>query len=143
MKIFFPKFSRKDVIREVSRCVTELHDSLGLEGVILFGSYAKGRYTVASDLDLLIFDDEKSSEDNVYKSLMKSIKLPRVELRIISKREIESYRGSMWIKTIEREGNKDSVDGQRRLLPLLPISLLASRSHMRAICKIVSTHQKF
>jgi len=105
VKIFFPKFSREEVVREISRCAAELRDSLGLECVILFGSYAKGRYTVASDIDLLvIFNDEKSSEDNVYKSLMKSIKLPRVELHIIPKRGIESYKGSKWIKTIEREG---------------------------------------
>jgi len=107
VKIFFPKFSKEEVVREVSRCATELRDSLGLERVILFGSYAKGRHTVASDIDLLvIFDDEKNSEDNVYKSLMKNIRLPRVELHLIPKREFESYKESMWIKTIEREGIK-------------------------------------
>ena len=105
VKIFFPKFSREEVVREVSRCAAELRDGLGLECIILFGSYAKDRYTVASDIDLLvIFDDEKSSEDNVYKSLMKSIKLPRVELHIIPKKEIRFYKGLRWMKTIEEEG---------------------------------------
>ncbi|MCX8182298.1 MAG: nucleotidyltransferase domain-containing protein [Candidatus Methanomethyliaceae archaeon] len=45
-----------------------------LEGVILFDSYAKGNYTVASGIDLLIiFDDEKKIEKLVYRQLMKEI----------------------------------------------------------------------
>ncbi|MEM3488363.1 MAG: nucleotidyltransferase domain-containing protein [Nitrososphaerota archaeon] len=60
VKVFFPKFNREKVVEEVYRCVRVLCERLALEKVILFGSYAKGRYTVASDIGLLIvFDDEK------------------------------------------------------------------------------------
>ncbi|MEM1580962.1 MAG: nucleotidyltransferase domain-containing protein [Candidatus Bathyarchaeia archaeon] len=107
MKVFFPKVNREDVVKEVSRCITEFREKLGLESIILFGSYAKDKYTVASDIDLLIiFDDQKSGEDQVYKSLMRNIKLPRVELHMIPKRNLEAFRDSKWMKTIEREGIK-------------------------------------
>ncbi|MEM2442970.1 MAG: nucleotidyltransferase domain-containing protein [Candidatus Bathyarchaeia archaeon] len=107
VRVFFPKFSREDVIREVGRCAYALREELGLERVIIFGSYARGDYTAASDIDILvIFDDERSSEDKVYKSLMRNIRLPRVELHIVPKRELEAYEKSRWMRTIEEEGIK-------------------------------------
>ncbi len=107
VKVFFPRFNREEVVKEVSRCVEENRERLGLCKVLLFGSYARGNYTVASDIDVfVVFDDTKSSESEVYKTLMKSIKLPRVELHIMSRREFEDCKRSKWIKTIEEEGIK-------------------------------------
>lgn len=107
VKVFFPRFSREDVIREIARCVKEFSESLGLCKVILFGSYSKGNYTVASDIDLLIvFDDEKSSEDEIRKTLMANIKLPRVELHILLRKDFETASSSGWIKTVVEEGIK-------------------------------------
>lgn len=107
VRVFFPRFSREEVVKEISRCVGENRERLGLRKVLLFGSYARGNYTVASDIDIfLVFDEEKSCENMVYKTLMKSIKLPRVELHIMSRRRFEECRGSKWIKTIEEEGVK-------------------------------------
>lgn len=107
VKVFFPKFGIADVVREVSRCALMLREELGLEKIIIFGSYAKGNYTVASDIDILVvFDDEESGEDKVYKSLMRSIKLPRVELHIVPKRSLEEYKTSKWMEKIEEEGIK-------------------------------------
>lgn len=107
VKIFFPKFNREEVVTEISKRITELHEKLHLDKVIIFGSYAKGNYTVASDIDLLIvFDNEKINENEVYKCLMKSIQLPRLELHIISKKDFNNYKKTKWIKTIEEEGIK-------------------------------------
>lgn len=107
VKVYFPKFNTEKVIKELSRCTAELREKLGLEKVILFGSYAKENYTVASDIDLLIiFDDKKSSEDEVYKGLMKNIKLPRIELHLIPKKNLKAYEKSKWMNTIEKEGIK-------------------------------------
>ncbi|MEM1589744.1 MAG: nucleotidyltransferase domain-containing protein [Candidatus Bathyarchaeia archaeon] len=106
-KIFFPKFSKEQVIEEVGRSAKELREKLGLEAVILFGSYAKGSQTAASDIDLLIiFNNEKISENEVYKTLMKSIKLPGKELHLIPRSELENYEKTKWIKTIREEGIK-------------------------------------
>lgn len=107
VKVFFPKFNKEEIIKEIERCVRELHKSLGLHKVILFGSYAKGNYTVASDIDILIvFNNKKSNETEIRKTLMKNIKLPRIELHILSKKNFETNRHSKWIKTIEEEGIK-------------------------------------
>lgn len=107
VKVFFPKFKSEDIVKEINRCAFELKERLGLERVILFGSYAKGNYTVASDIDILvIFDDEKSSWDEVYRCLMKSLQLPRLELHIIPKKDLKAYETSKWMKIIENEGIK-------------------------------------
>lgn len=102
-----PKFSREDVIKELNRCIKENRESLGLYKVLLFGSYARGDYTVSSDIDVfVVFDDEKINGDRVYKTLMKAIKLPRIELHVTSKKEYEVLRSSKWIRTTEEDGIK-------------------------------------
>lgn len=53
-----------------------------------------------------MFNDEKSSENEVYKKLMRAIKLPRIELHIIAKRDLRAYEMSKWMKTIREEGIK-------------------------------------
>lgn len=37
---------------------------------------------------------------------MKSIQLPRAELHLIPKKDLETYKASKWMKTIEKEGIK-------------------------------------
>jgi predicted nucleotidyltransferase len=107
VRVFFPKFSREDVIKELNRCIKENRESLGLYKVLLFGSYARGDYTVSSDIDVfVVFDDEKINGDRVYKTLMKAIKLPRIELHVTSKKEYEVLRSSKWIRTTEEDGIK-------------------------------------
>jgi len=46
------------------------------------------------------------SEDKVYKSLKRGIKLPRVELHTLPKKELGAYKTSRWMWTIEEEGIK-------------------------------------
>lgn len=107
VKVFYPEFNREGVIKEISRCVKECAHELGLRKVILFGSYARGDYTAASDIDLLVvYDEEESSNNEIYKTLRRGIKLPRVELHMLSKKDYEVARSSKWIKTIEEEGVK-------------------------------------
>ncbi|MEM2909819.1 MAG: nucleotidyltransferase domain-containing protein [Nitrososphaerota archaeon] len=107
VRIFYPKFSQEEILERIREVVNGLKDELGIEMVVLFGSYAKKIYTVASDVDILVvYDDEKSDNDLVYKRLMKHLKIPRAELHIFSKKEYGNIRGSMWIKTIETEGVK-------------------------------------
>lgn len=107
VRVFFPKFSREEVIKEIERCVRRFYKSLGLCKVILFGSYARGNYTVASDIDILIvYDGKKCGEDEIRKTLMKNIKLPRVELHLLPMRSLNVRCGLRWIETIENEGIK-------------------------------------
>ncbi|MBO3755182.1 MAG: hypothetical protein FGF53_09980, partial [Candidatus Brockarchaeota archaeon] len=63
--------------------------------------------TVSSDVDVLVvYDGLKSSENDVYKTLRKSVRLPRVELHILSKKDYKRMKDSKWIREIESEGVK-------------------------------------
>lgn len=105
MRVFFPKHSSEKVINEIKKTIDKLSGKVALEKVMLFGSYAKNRYTVASDIDILvIFDDSRSTEDEIYKALMRNIELPRLELHILPKKDYELMKDSKWIKIIEKEG---------------------------------------
>lgn len=107
VKVFFPKFSLEEVLKEIERCVSLFSERLSLKKVILFGSYAKKRYKVGSDIDLLVvFDDSNCTKDEVYRTLRKNIKLPRLELHILSIEEYAMVENSKWIKTISEEGIK-------------------------------------
>ncbi len=61
---------------------------LPLAKVVLFGSYAKGNYTVGSDIDLLIvYGGEKKYDD--YALVKKILDLPHLEPHIYT---IEEYK---------------------------------------------------
>lgn len=107
VKIYYPKYSPEEVIKEFKNTIHMLLNKLSIEKAILFGSYAKKRYTVASDIDILIvFDETKYSENEVYKILRKNIRIPGIELHILTKTDYIKARESKWIKTIEKEGIK-------------------------------------
>lgn len=115
VKVFFPVFNKEEVIKKIRETVNLYFDKLGLEKVVLFGSYAKGNYTVASDVDLLIlFNEEKSCESEVYKTLMRNIKVPRVELHILSKKDYITVKNLKWIKMIENEGIEIQAFNEKR-----------------------------
>ncbi len=107
VRVFYPKFSLEEVVERIKGVTSRFKEELGLEKVVLFGSYARRSYTVASDIDIfIVYDERKCHEDRVYKTLMKSLKLPRVELHILSKKDYELMRKSKWIEVIESEGRK-------------------------------------
>lgn len=107
VRVSFPRFSLEEVVKEIERCIPLFSERLALKKVVLFGSYAKKRYTVGSDIDLLVvFDDSNCTKDEVYKTLRKNINLPRLELHILSMEEYAMVEDSKWIKTINEEGIK-------------------------------------
>jgi predicted nucleotidyltransferase len=54
VKVFYPPWNREALLVRLREGVTALRDVLPLVHVVLFGSYARGRQTVASDIDLLV-----------------------------------------------------------------------------------------
>ena len=102
---------RKEVFKSLDRLLKELKERMREldedSKVFLFGSVARDKYVLTSDIDIfIVYDERKCHEDRVYKTLMKSLKLPRVELRILSKKDYELMRKSKWIEVIESEGRK-------------------------------------
>lgn len=107
VRVFYPRHSQSDVISRVKETVASLSERIALDEVILFGSYAKNKHTVGSDIDIfIVFDESRSTEDEIYKIIMKAIKLPRVELHILSNKDYELMKSSKWIETIMEEGIK-------------------------------------
>ncbi len=52
--VFYPPWNREALLVRLHEGVTALREVLPLVHVVLFGSYARGRQTVASDIDLLV-----------------------------------------------------------------------------------------
>ena len=54
VKVFYPPWTQEALLVRLREGVAALHEVLPLVRVVLFGSYARGRQTVASDIDLLV-----------------------------------------------------------------------------------------
>ena len=54
VRVFYPRFSKRELIGHLRDRVPALLQCLPVKRVVLFGSYARGRHTVASDIDLLV-----------------------------------------------------------------------------------------
>ncbi|MGQ9596399.1 MAG: nucleotidyltransferase domain-containing protein [Thermoproteota archaeon] len=94
------------MVRRLRENIGALSKQLSLSKVILFGSYAKKKYTVSSDIDVLVVFDEQRTVEDVYKMLRRNIDLPKVELHVLSEKDYGEMKNSKWIKTIEEEGIK-------------------------------------
>ena len=62
--------------------------------VALFGSYAKGNYTVASDVDLLVVYKGEEIK-NAFAAVKKTVAIPRLEPHVYSESEYEELKDSI------------------------------------------------
>ena len=96
MRVFYPKLNREEVVEILEERIGKLEKLLPLVRVVLFGSYAKGTYTVGSDLDLLVVYAGWPRED-AYAVAKKALGLPRLEVHPYTNEEYEAMR-----ETIDR-----------------------------------------
>ena len=92
VRIYYPRFSRGELIEKLKRCAEELSKKLPLKRLILFGSYASGRYTAASDVDVLVVYEGERDKREVYDLCWDLIGLPNLELHLYSKEEYLKLR---------------------------------------------------
>jgi hypothetical protein len=91
VRVFYPKYSRAQVVRLIGEGVPYLQRSLPLTLVVLFGSYAKGTYTVASDIDLLVvYSGEK--RDDAFAVTKKTIAVPGLEPHVYTEDEYSKLK---------------------------------------------------
>lgn len=102
-RVSYPSYSRDEVIARLRQELRALSEELGIVRAVLFGSYATGRQTVASDIDLLVVV-RHGNRDEVYKALRKKVGLRGLEPHVLTLEEYEAMRGTLWIRTVEREG---------------------------------------
>lgn len=91
VQIFYPKFDQKELTQTIKRQVKELEEKLPLSLVVLFGSYARGNFTVASDIDLLVVYKGKRRED-VFATVKKTIDVPLLEPHVYQEDEYEKIK---------------------------------------------------
>lgn len=96
VKIFYPEFDLEELIKRISERLPKLEELLQIKLVVLFGSYARGCYTIASDVDLLVVYEGTPKEDP-YHLVKKAIGLRGLEPHVYS---ISEY-AAMW-DTIEK-----------------------------------------
>ncbi len=86
VKVFYPDLTRADVIRLLTERLPALNEKLPLVRAILFGSYARGNYTAASDIDLLVIYRGRKRAD-AFATVKMTLGLPRLEPHVYSEAE--------------------------------------------------------
>lgn len=96
VRIFYPRFKLDELVAKLQAGIPALARHLDLRKVVLFGSYARGRQTVASDIDLLVVYAGEPPED-AYALIKQSLRIPGLEPHAYSQEEYEAMR-----ETVER-----------------------------------------
>ena len=88
VRVYYPPFNKQQLILKLKEQIGILEKKLPLSLVVLFGSYAKGNYTVASDVDLLVVYEGEELKD-AFATVKKTISIPLLEPHVYSESEYE------------------------------------------------------
>ncbi len=94
VKVFYPPFSREELITLLRQRVCILQGKLPLKRVVLFGSYSQGRQTVASDIDLLVIYAGEPRED-AYALVKRTLGVRRLEPHVYAEEEYERVKATV------------------------------------------------
>jgi predicted nucleotidyltransferase len=86
VQVFYPRFDREELIRKLKDKLGDLARELPLRTVVLFGSYARGKYTVASDIDVLVVYKGEERED-AFRIVKRTLQIPLLEPHVYSEDE--------------------------------------------------------
>lgn len=96
VRISYPPFSREELLTLLRQRLPMLQSQLQLKRVVLFGSYATGRQTAASDIDLLVVYAGAPRED-AYALVRRTLNIRRLEPHVYAEQEYEQVK-----PTVER-----------------------------------------
>lgn len=102
VKVFYLPFSREQLLVLLRQRIKALQAALPLQRVALFGSYAKGRQTVASDIDLLVVYQGEPQAD-AYALVKRILNIRHLEPHVYAEREYEPVKAT-WERML-----KDSI----------------------------------
>lgn len=89
VKIFYPEWTKEELVKKLREGVARLSLLLPVKEVILFGSWARGAYTVASDVDLLvIYEGEKRGD--AFSLVKKTVNVSRLEPHVYTEEEFNA-----------------------------------------------------
>ncbi|MEM2981841.1 MAG: nucleotidyltransferase domain-containing protein [Candidatus Bathyarchaeia archaeon] len=105
VRVVYPALSRRDVVKRLMDALPMLKEKLPVSDVILYGSYATGRYTAGSDIDLIVVYEGDVRHD-AYRTVVKTINLPRLEPKVYTKEQFEALisHSERFAETLRREG---------------------------------------
>lgn len=101
VRISYPNYNKEEIIKRIKGKLEELNEKLKLSKVVLFGSYAKGNYTAASDIDLLVVYRGEPEEDP-FRLVKKTLDLRGLEPHIYREEEYEEAKDV--VERMERGG---------------------------------------
>ena len=94
VRIFYPAFDRAELVRRLGSGIERLDAVLPLVKVVLFGSWARGTHTVASDVDLLVVYRGPARSD-AYALVKRVLAVPRLEPHAYSDAEYAMARATV------------------------------------------------
>ncbi|MGA8856055.1 MAG: nucleotidyltransferase domain-containing protein [Candidatus Bathyarchaeia archaeon] len=117
VKVTYPSLTKMEVVETLRRALANLEKKLPLSIVILFGSFARDRYTAGSDIDLLVVYKGQERVD-AFKVVMDEVRLPRLEPRIYTEEQFNGLLAGSpkFAEVLTEEGITIFTDGERRWL---------------------------
>lgn len=111
VRIYYPEIDSNSLVSILKDRIENLSGKLRIKIAILFGSYATGRYTPASDVDLLVVIEGENKEE-AYNEIFKNLKISNLQLHLYTLKEYEKMKmsGSLFIKEIEEKGIPIKID---------------------------------
>lgn len=89
VRVTYPTLGRVEVMERLRKACISLERKLPISRMILFGSYAQGRYTAGSDIDVIVVY-KGPERDDAYKMVVNEMGLPRVEPRVYTEEEFDA-----------------------------------------------------
>ena len=93
-KVFYPRWTRDELVALLRARLPALAEKLPLERAVLFGSWAKGRATAMSDVDLFLLYKGPPRPD-AYALTKKTLMVPGLEVHAYAKEEYEALRSTL------------------------------------------------
>lgn len=105
VRVIYPELSRDQVIQRLEEAAQSTAEELGLELLILFGSYAENRHTAASDVDVLVVCDDQAVP-KAHEVLHRAAKIASMELHVYGSSAYRRLKasGSSFPFTVESRG---------------------------------------
>ena len=94
VRVFYPPFSREQLLVLLRRRIKGLQGVLPVKRVVLFGSYAKGKHTVASDIDLLVVYGGEPRDD-AYALVKRILNIRRLEPHVYTEGEYAQVKATL------------------------------------------------
>jgi predicted nucleotidyltransferase len=94
VRVCYPRYNQETLVALLRERVSALAAVLPLKRVALFGSWARGRATAFSDIDLLVIYADPPRE-NVYQLVRRSIKLRGLEPHIYSEQQAQQMQATL------------------------------------------------